>query len=146
MMENKNQIQETTEQLLETHVTLEKLKLLRKDLVKEAFTFVGIALLVIIIGWIARAMQWTEFPILPGAITLCAILLALGLRPLQNYKENVASAKTKQLGLEASLKEAHITYEIDVHVTKNFKGEFDVQKSIKLVTSKAQLTKNKNIL
>lgn len=135
-MENKHQIEIITEELLETLVTLEKLKLVRKDLLKEAAVFVIIAVIVAFFGWFARFKEWTAFPVFQGGIFVFGILLAVGLRPLQQYKKEVSTAEAERATLEVVLEENNLIYDVDVRVTRDDAGEFDIKKRINIVSNK----------
>ena len=119
------------EQLLEVHVELEKLKLVRKELLKEAILFISITIVIILLGLYIRSTEWTQFPIFPAAIAAGAILLGIGLRPLQHYKSQFAEAEEKRETLGNVLNENNLKYTADVQVSKNIKGEYDIKKSIK---------------
>jgi hypothetical protein len=123
---------EIEKELLEVHVTLEKLKLTRKGILKDAGILGTIALVVILAGLYTQSVEWTEFPILQATIAAGGILLAIAFRPLQHYKNELAAAEEKRKELQAILKKDNLEYEADVRVTRDAKGELDIKQSIKL--------------
>ncbi|WP_420573345.1 hypothetical protein [Kordia sp.] len=134
MAEN-TQIETLKEHLLDAHVELEKLALIRNSIFKEAAICGVIAVACFVFGFYAESAEWTNFPVFPGAIFVGSVLLALGIRPLQNYKNQLATAEEKRKGLHELLKQENLDYKVDIRVTRDAKGEFDVKKSIKLVTN-----------
>ena len=123
-------------ELLEVHVTLAKLKLARKSILKDASILGIIAIVIIALGAYGSISEWTEFPIFQAAIAAGGILLAIAFRPLQQYKKEFAAAEEKRKDLETILKKDNLDYKADVRVTRNAKGEFDIKKNIKLVVIK----------
>ncbi len=132
----KNFNENLQEEILTVHVDLAKLKLARKDILNEASILGIIAIVIIVFGAYGSISEWTEFPIFQAAIAAGGILLAIAFRPLQHYKKELAAAEEKRKDLETILKKDNLECKVDVRVTRDAKGEFDIKKSIKLVTSK----------
>lgn len=127
---------ELEKELLEVHVTLAKLKLARKSILKDAAILGIIAIVIIALAAFGSISEWTEFPIFQAAIAAGGILLAIAFRPLQQYTQEFAATEEKRKDLEMILKKDHLEYEVDVRVRRDKKGEFDIKKNIKIVTIK----------
>ncbi len=120
------------EELLEILVELEKLKIVRKGILKDAAIIGSIGVAVILFGLYVQYAEWTEYPIIPFLIFAGGVVLAVALRPLQRYKNDVEIAEKKRASFENTLKKDNFSYKADIQVTKNDKGEFDVKKSIQI--------------
>ncbi|QHI34965.1 hypothetical protein IMCC3317_03110 [Kordia antarctica] len=123
-------------ELLAVHVTLEKLKLARKSILRDALILGVIAIILMLVGAYGSIARWTNFPIFPATIFAGGILLAIAFRPLQQYKNELASAEETRNELQTILKNNHLDYKVDVRVTRDSEGEYVIKKSIKLVTIK----------
>ena len=122
--------------ILDTLVMIEKLKLKRKNLLKQASLLVIIAFVIIGLGVYGSVAEWTEFPIFQASIAAGGILLAIAFRPIQQYKNQMNIEEKKLQELESLLKKDNLDYKADVHVLRDKKEEFVVEKSIKLITLK----------
>ncbi|AXG71184.1 hypothetical protein KORDIASMS9_03440 [Kordia sp. SMS9] len=118
--------------LLDTLVIIEKLKLKRKKLLKEASVLGIIAIIIIGVGAYGSIAEWTAFPIFQGAIAAGGILLAIAFRPLQRCKKEIDIHEKKALELHELLKNNNLDYKADIRVSYDEKGEYVVKKSIKL--------------
>ena len=123
-------------ELLEVHVTIEKLKIAREGILKSAALLGIIAFVIVLVGVYAQFIELIEFPIFPATIFAGGILLAIAFRPLQQYKKELAVAEEKRKELHAILKKDNLDYKADVSVTQDAEGEFEIKKSIKLFTIK----------
>ncbi|PTX61635.1 hypothetical protein C8N46_104278 [Kordia periserrulae] len=133
---NEEEKQALQTEILDTLVAIEKLQLKRKSLLKEASLLGIIALGIMGIGAYGSVQEWTEFPIFQGAIAAGGILLAIAFRPLQQCKQQIDLYEKKLSELETWLKKNNLEYKADVRVSRNQKGDYVVQKSIKLATIK----------
>lgn len=124
------------EDILHSLIHIEKLNLKQKSLFKEASTLGIIALIVIGVGVYGSFSEWLEFPIFQGAIAAGGILLAIAFRPLQQCKDAIAAHRRQLQESELIFKENDLDYSADVRVTRLANGEYDVKKSIKLITVK----------
>ncbi|WP_430408310.1 hypothetical protein [Kordia sp.] len=125
---DQNQLQE---QLLETHITLEKLKIVRKGILKDAAIIGSIGLFIILIGIYIQYAEWTEYPVIPFLIFVGGVFLAVALRPVQRFKKEQNEAEETRKNLQTLLKKDNLDYKAVVQVTKNDKGDFDVEKKYK---------------
>lgn len=123
-------------ELLNTLVVLEKLKLKRKSLFKEASLLGIVALVIIGLGAYGSIAEWTEFPILQATIAAGGILLAIAFRPIQQCKNQMNIEEKKLQELESLLKKDNLEYKADVHVSRDDTGEYVVKKNIKLISIK----------
>lgn len=123
-------------EILNTLVDIKKLQLTRKSLLKEASVLGIIALGIMGVGAYGSMERWTDFPIFQAAIAAGGILLAIAFRPLQQCKGEIDLYEKKLSELESLLKKNNLEYKADVRVSRDSKGEYVVQKSIKLGTIK----------
>ncbi|MGH1388175.1 hypothetical protein [Kordia sp.] len=123
-------------ELLDTLVVLEKLKLKRKSLLKQASLLIIIALVIIGLGAYGSNAEWTNFPIFQATIAAGGILLAIAFRPIQQCKNQMDIEEKKLQELESLLKKDNLEYKADVRVSFDDKGEYVVQKNIKLISIK----------
>ena len=94
----------TGNDILDIFVTIEKLKLKQKSLLKQGVTIVIIAIVVIGVGVYGSFSEWTTFPILQAAIAAGAILLGIAFRPMQRCKNQLNLAEKKLRELQSLLK------------------------------------------
>jgi len=94
----------------------------------------AIAIILMLVGAYGSIAQWTNFPIFPATIFTGGILLAIAFRPLQEYKNELASAEEKRKELETILTKDNLGYKANVRITEDAEGELDIKKSIKLFT------------
>jgi hypothetical protein len=123
-------------EILNTLVDIKKLQLTRKSLLKEASVLGIIALAIMGAGAYGSMERWTDFPIFQASIAAGGILLAIAFRPLQQCKGEIDLYEKKLSELESLLKKNNLEYKADVRVSRDSKGEYVVQKSIKLGTIK----------
>ncbi|WP_046756753.1 hypothetical protein [Kordia jejudonensis] len=122
------------DELLEILVELEKLKIIRKGILKDAAIIGFIGVSVILFGLYVHYAEWTAYPVIPFLIFAGGVLLAVALRPLQRYKKDFERAEKRCTALTAKLKKENLGYKADVNVSRNEQGAFDVEKSIEINT------------
>ncbi|WP_298420774.1 hypothetical protein [uncultured Kordia sp.] len=80
------------DELLDILVELEKLKIVRKGILKDAAIIGCIGFGVILVGFYIQYAEWTEYPVIPFLIFAGGVILAVALRPLQQFKNDWGEA------------------------------------------------------